>query len=113
MLTIENIPTKFRDKFTGRVSVQGLFAAFFCCADEALDKYSAWHGVWPSYQDFEETMPILWTQCLQNRNTKSLDSNLLCLTLPPSISASWNLLNRVSIKHSYKTEHQNLLAEQE
>ena len=113
MLTIENIPTKFREKFTGRISVQGLFAAFFCCADEALDRYSAWRGVWPSPQDLEETMPILWFQCLQDRNTESLNSNFPYLPLPPSISGSWDLLNRERIEHGYKAEHQNILAEQE
>jgi hypothetical protein len=113
MLTIENIPTKFREKFTAQVSVQGLFAAFLCCADEALDRYPAWSGVWPSRQDFEESMPILWPKCLRDRNTESPNSILSYLPLPPSISGSWDLVNSGCVKHGYIPKHQNILAEQE
>lgn len=112
MLTTENIPSEFRAKFSGAVSVQGLFAAFFCCAEEALDRYSTWHNVWPSPQDFEESIPVLWPRYLEDRITKSPNHDFPYLLLPPSISGSWNFVNRKCIKHSYNTEHQNILARQ-
>ncbi|PGH34817.1 hypothetical protein GX50_02378 [[Emmonsia] crescens] len=112
MLTIKSVPSTFREKFPDDIPVQGLFAAYLCCTKEFQEKYAPWRAVWPSLQDFEESLPILWSQHLKGGVSGGSDSGLPFHLLPPSISGSWNTITKKPIKHAYTTEHQNLLPEQ-
>lgn len=109
MLTTKSIPSKFRETFPDNIPVQGLYAAYICCAEEFQEKFAPWRAVWPSRQDFEDTLPILWTQCLKGIKTSGPPYSLL----PSSISGSWNTIAKRPIKCAYTAEHQNLLPEQE
>ncbi|KAG5293902.1 SET domain-containing protein [Histoplasma capsulatum G186AR] len=109
MLTTKSIPSKFREKFPDNIPVQGLYAAYICCAEEFQEKFAPWRAVWPSRQDFEDTLPILWAQRLKGIKTSGPSYPLL----PSSISGSWNTIAKRPIKCAYTAEHQNLLPEQE
>ncbi|EGC47852.1 SET domain-containing protein [Histoplasma capsulatum var. duboisii H88] len=109
MLTTKSIPSKFREKFPDNIPVQGLYAAYICCTEEFQEKFAPWRAVWPSRQDFEDTLPILWAQRLKGIKTSGPSYPLL----PSSISGSWNTIAKRPIKCAYTAEHQNLLPEQE
>lgn len=43
-------------------------AAFLCCGDsQDVSKYAAWWAVWPTLEDFKESMPMLWPEHLKER----------------------------------------------
>ncbi|KAG5292425.1 SET domain-containing protein [Histoplasma ohiense] len=109
MLTTKSIPSKFREKFPDNIPVQGLYAAYICCTEEFQEKFAPWRAVWPSRQDFEDTLPILWAQRLKGIKISGPSYPLL----PSSISGSWNTIAKRPIKCAYTAEHQNLLPEQE
>lgn len=106
MLTVDCIPSSFADKFVDGISVHGLIAAFLTHGDQkTLEKYELWRRVWPSRQDFENRMPILWSERPQ-------DKPPLQTLLPPSISGQWSSIRKKTVEHEYDTKHQNLLAQQ-
>ena len=75
MLTLQSIPSTFKAKFGEGISNHGLIAAFlYCGGDEALSKYAAWWAVWPTLQDFKESMPILWPEELKDRIPRETSS---------------------------------------
>ncbi|EEH50010.2 uncharacterized protein PADG_06089 [Paracoccidioides brasiliensis Pb18] len=113
MLTIESVPSAFREKFPDDIPLQGLLAAYLCCTEESREKYALWRAVWPSQQDFEESLPILWPQHLRTRDSKASNSTLSCSFLPPSISGSWNTITKKSIRCEYTLENQDILPQQE
>ncbi|OAX79511.1 hypothetical protein ACJ72_06166 [Emergomyces africanus] len=113
MLTTKSIPSTFRQKLPDDIPVQGLFAAYLCCTEEFQEKYAAWRAVWPSLQDFEQSLPMLWPRQLKGGISGGSDSSLLSPLLPPSVSGSWITLAKRPLKHAYKAEHQNLLPEQQ
>jgi hypothetical protein len=101
MLTTERIPSSFTSKFPDGIPTHALYAAFLTHGDpEDLNEYEAWRKTWPSRQDFEDSMPILWPESLQN-------------FLPPSISSNWRGMQSTGAKLEYETSHQNLLSQQE
>ncbi|RJE23211.1 SET domain protein [Aspergillus sclerotialis] len=115
MLTVNSIPPSFISKFPSGISVHGILAAFLTHGDpEDLQKYDLWKKVWPSRRDFEETMPILWPECLRVReshcNTKESTQRSF---LPPSISGCWNTFCKQRSQFPYESSHQNLLEDQE
>ncbi|KNG85878.1 putative SET domain-containing protein [Aspergillus nomiae NRRL 13137] len=100
MLTAERIPSSFTGKFPDGTPTHALYAAFLTNGDlEDLEEFKAWRKTWPSRQDFEDSMPMLWSECLRN-------------CLPPSISSHWHSIQSRD-KLQYETSHQNLLAQQE
>ncbi|KKA17075.1 hypothetical protein T310_9252 [Rasamsonia emersonii CBS 393.64] len=114
MLTIDCIPPSFVNKFLNGISVHGLIAAFLTHGDpELLKKYDLWRAVWPSRQDFEEGMPILWPERLRVSNSKFQSNSSNPIALPPSASGLWNSIRKKPVEHEYETKHQNLLAQQE
>ena len=66
MLTTRRIPMSFKRKFPKDISVHALLAAFLTLGDkEDLQKYELWRQTWPTRQDFEDSMPLLWPQSLR------------------------------------------------
>ncbi|PGG97312.1 hypothetical protein AJ79_09243 [Helicocarpus griseus UAMH5409] len=110
MLSIESVPSAFRQKFPENIPLQGLLAAYLCCTEESREKYALWRAVWPSREDFEEFLPILWPQNLRGGSSDSAHS---CPSLPPSISGSWNTIRKKSMRRKYTAEHQSILLQQE
>lgn len=109
MFTIDCVPASFRDKFPEGTPVHAIFAAFLTQGDpEDLEKYSLWKKTWPTRQDFEDSMPILWPQPLRTPNNPQQST-----LLPPSISNSWNTIRKRKSEYQYETSHQNLLPQQE
>jgi hypothetical protein len=120
MFTVNCIPSAFIGQFPDGISVHGILAAFLTHGDaDDLDKYSLWRRTWPSRQDFEESMPVLWPEGLRgserddgNGQSQSPRTNFLA----PSISGRWNTIQTQgsgSSRHAYETVHQNLLPEQQ
>ncbi|PWY88936.1 ribosomal N-lysine methyltransferase [Aspergillus heteromorphus CBS 117.55] len=126
MLTIDSIPESFTARFHPATSIHGIMAAFLTHGDPALlQALDPWRRVWPTYQEFEDCMPVLWPEHLRVSNSsyettsttpaekgdqKNENSKTL---LPPSISGLWNTLPRESAGADYDTRYQNLLSKQE
>ncbi|OJJ50617.1 hypothetical protein ASPZODRAFT_11482 [Penicilliopsis zonata CBS 506.65] len=109
MLTVDSIPASFVARFPDGTPVHAILAAFLMYGDaHILTKWTAWYTVWPSRDEFEECMPILWTDSSQSKS--SLQS-----ILPPSVSGRWNSLRKKRgwDTHPYETRYQNLLGQQE
>ena len=95
LLTTDSIPESFKFQ-QGGISVHGLLASFLAFGGEEKEKFAVWKATWPSMQDFEESMPILWPKVL----TKSVHSRAECTNdpessqmptdmLPPAINGRW------------------------
>ena len=115
MLTIDCVPRSFVNLFLDGKSIHGILAAFLTHGDpDLLKRWDNWREVWPTRQDFEDSMPILWPEHLRASNTtfhsKPPSSRK---TLPPSVSGQWNWIDKKSEDIEYETRHQNLLAQQE
>ncbi|RHZ47288.1 uncharacterized protein CDV56_104428 [Aspergillus thermomutatus] len=114
MLTTRRIPISFKRRFPKDISVHALLAAFLTLGDkEDLQKYELWRQTWPTRQDFEDSMPLLWPQSLRGPNPYYDDAASQMNLLPPSISGAWNTFRKRKNEHEYETSHQNLLAQQE
>jgi hypothetical protein len=114
MLTTRRIPLSFKRKFPKDIAVHALLAAFLTLGDkEDLQKYELWRQVWPTRQDFEDSMPLLWPQSLRGPNPCSDEGAGQMNLLPPSVSGAWNTLRKRKNEHEYETSHQDLLAQQE
>lgn len=84
MLTPESIPQAFKDQFGDKISVHGLMAAFLCCGDsQDVSKYAAWWAAWPSLEDFEENMPMLWPEHLKEQLHRETPSTRTITEYPP------------------------------
>lgn len=113
MYTIDSIPPSFVNKFLDGISVHGLLAAFLTHGDSnLLEKYTLWQAVWPTRQDFANSMPLLWPEHLRSPSVNTLSPTPEVL-LPPSISGQWNTIRKKTLDEPYKTSHQNLLPEME
>ncbi|KAK2753759.1 hypothetical protein FQN55_000122 [Onygenales sp. PD_40] len=113
MLTIEHIPSAFRKKFPEDIATQALYAAYFCFAQETREKFSLWQTVWPSRQDFDDSIPLIWPKHLKGESSSDSDLALCCPPLPPAISGRWNTFDKKAIPYAYTADHQDLLKEQE
>ncbi|GES65398.1 ribosomal N-lysine methyltransferase [Aspergillus terreus] len=110
MLTIERVPASFTSRFPAGTAVHAIVAAFLTNGDAAdLRAYELWRKTWPSRQDFEDSMPILWPSSLRGPDGQAPGATVL----PPSISGAWNTITKRKIEHEYETPHQNLLPQQE
>lgn len=107
LLTARTIPESFREKFQTKVPVQGLIAAYICCDVDAQIKYSPWREVWPSYESFAQTMPILWPPYLTGRDHDEDTS-----PLPPSLSGLWNSMYKAPTISCPKSGGRKLLEKQ-
>ncbi|CAK42636.1 uncharacterized protein An15g06840 [Aspergillus niger] len=127
MLTIDSIPSSFTSQFPLGTSIHGIMAAFLTHGDPSLLKsLEAWRSVWPSYDEFEDSMPVLWPAHLRVSNSsyggnadssspekQDQDHNRGKILLPPSISGEWNTFPKVPVGVDYDTRYQNLLSQQE
>lgn len=115
MLTIDCVPASFVDLFPDGISIHGILAAFLTHGDtDSLKQWDAWRKVWPSRQDFEDSMPILWPEHLRVSNSTFRSSPPAShITLPPSASGLWNSIRKEPVDVDYESRHQNVLAQQE
>ncbi|PYI02772.1 ribosomal N-lysine methyltransferase [Aspergillus sclerotiicarbonarius CBS 121057] len=117
MLTIDSIPSSFTSQFPSGTSIHGILAAFLTHGDPALLKdVDPWRKVWPSFDEFEDSMPVLWPEHLRVSNSSygaSSSSSQRKVLLPPSISGDWNSFSKEPVGVDYDTRYQNLLSQQE
>jgi hypothetical protein len=110
MLTIERVPASFTSRFPAGTPIHAIVAAFLTNGNaEDLSPYELWRKTWPSRQDFEDSMPILWPSSLRVPGGQAPGATVL----PPSISGAWNTITKRKLEHEYETPHQNLLPQQE
>ncbi len=95
LLTIDTIPEHFRRLHEG-VTVHGLLASFLAFGGPASSYYSPWKKSWPSMQDFQESMPILWPSFMRapldnggnpHHTTERPEDSIFIL--PPAIAGRW------------------------
>lgn len=115
IMTVETIPVSFREQFPEGTNVQAIMAAYLTHgSEEELSKYDLWRKAWPTRQDFEDSLPMLWPAALgglawpDSVATNTSQPNVL----PPCISGRWNTIQIDPSTKKYETEHQNLLAGQ-
>ncbi|KAH8429528.1 SET domain-containing protein [Aspergillus melleus] len=118
MVTIDSIPSWFVDRFPENASIQAIMSAYLTHGDaELLKPLDAWRRTWPSLQEFEDTMPVLWPEHLRRLNSSgsgtASSSSSEPSILPPSISGSWNSFSKTPVNVDYETRYQQLLAQQE
>lgn len=95
LLTINSIPEDFRKLHKG-ITVHGLLASFLAFGGPDTSRYIHWKNSWPSMQDFQESMPILWPYLMREpldhgeiphyTNGRREDSVFI---LPPAIAGRW------------------------
>ncbi|KAL4871092.1 hypothetical protein BDV12DRAFT_164779 [Aspergillus spectabilis] len=103
LLTIDSIPETFVSKFPKGTSTHGILAAFLTHGDPSvLRELGHWRSVWPSWEEFEQTMPVFWPERLRKAEPS---------LLPPSISGQWNTLQLDPPRS--QARYQNLLPQQE
>ncbi|KAH8426411.1 uncharacterized protein LDX57_004149 [Aspergillus melleus] len=113
MFTPNSIPSSFTSKFPDETPVHALYAAFLTNGDPSdLQPYEPWRKTWPTRQDFEDGMPLLWPSSLRGPSKHDTSSGAQTF-LPPSISGSWTTIPKGKAECDYETTHQNLLAQQE
>lgn len=117
ILTVENIPSSFKGQFPEGTAVQAIMAAYLTLgSEEELAKFDLWRKAWPTRQDFEDSLPMLWPTTLGEPTAPETDRTISTLkdsVLPPCISGTWNTIQKGKKSHKYETEHQNLLTGQE
>ncbi|KAJ5594473.1 uncharacterized protein N7459_000681 [Penicillium hispanicum] len=117
IMTVDDLPDSFREQFPTGTAVQAILAAFLTHGGkEALEKYTLWFQTWPTRQDFEDSLPMLWPTELGGlkwpdspANASSPQKNLLT----PCISGLWNTIVKKPNTKKYESEHQNLVLQQE
>ncbi|KAL4939933.1 hypothetical protein BDV06DRAFT_230736 [Aspergillus oleicola] len=128
MLTIDSIPKEFVSLFPEGTPVQGILAAFLMHGDKkALAEMSTWRSVWPSWEEFQHSMPIFWpgrsrvsklpgdnreVQDGIRQNDQNGMSETNSIPLPPSISGAWGTTSHPNSPKSYETRYQSLLPQQ-
>ncbi|MCJ1469926.1 hypothetical protein MMC07_008570 [Pseudocyphellaria aurata] len=91
LLTITSIPRSFRLAHEG-ITVHGLLASFLAFGALELSPFTPWRETWPTLQELEDTMPILWlsnrkpSNCL--RSPAMVFPRQVC-ALPPAIGGRW------------------------
>ncbi|PLN79104.1 ribosomal N-lysine methyltransferase [Aspergillus taichungensis] len=105
MLTRDSIPASFVEQFPKATPNHGILAAFLTHADtNILQDLQPWRNVWPSFREFQDTIPLLWTDRLRASSSS---------VLPPSISGRWNTFRKTPAGADYESIYQNLLPQQE
>ena len=90
ILTTDCIPQGFK-LIQGSISIHGLLASFLCNgAPGQLRQYTPWKDVWPSFEDFKSSMPILLPEPIRRPLKVSVDGvEQTFLALPPGITGAW------------------------
>jgi hypothetical protein len=118
MLTVDDIPTSFTEKFPEDTAVQGLLAAYLTHGEpEQLSKYDLWRNSWPSRQDIKDSMPILWPAALGGAQWPRGKDDIPASSekpnfLPPSISGLWHTLQPGPRTRKHASDYQNILSGQ-
>lgn len=99
LFTIKSIPEPFRAKH-GAIAVHGLLASFLAFGrDDLNEDLGAWKAVWPSMQDFQTSMPLLWPApravrddgfALNVSSSAEHTSSSCCFPLPPAVGGQWS-----------------------
>ncbi|KAJ5613545.1 hypothetical protein N7528_007199 [Penicillium herquei] len=122
IFTVDHIPIDFRSRFPEDTAVQTMMAAFLTHgSEEQLEKYQLWFRTWPTRQDFENSLPLLWPRELGGLTWPSIDTlentrdslSMAPNFLPPSISGLWNSIKTEPRARKYDSEHQDLEPMQE
>ena len=105
LLTVHSIPDAFKSLHEG-ISVHGLLASFLAFGGEETSRYSHWRSTWPSFQDFQTSMPIMWPECLREPlGGSSNPSNMMKALhepfpiLPRAIGGKWSTNSLTSNLH--------------
>lgn len=95
LLSTQSIPERFRALHKG-ITVHGLLASFLAFGGIETSQYSPWKASWPALQEFQESMPILWPEFLQeplddkgNKFTTVGGKVEPAFLLPPAIGGKW------------------------
>ncbi len=97
LLTTKSISKHFRALHRG-ITVHGLLASFLAFGGAETSFYLPWKATWPSLQDFQQMMPILWPKLLQepidSLGHARLNSDIgePSFLLPPAVGARWTNL---------------------
>lgn len=76
LITASSAPADVRRKL-GRITVHGLLAATLALDAQRPDpSWQEWRAVWPTKEDFEDTIPLMWGSQLQE-------------LLPPGAKGDW------------------------
>lgn len=117
ILTVDKIPSSFKDQFPEGTAVQAIIAAWLTCgSEEELAQFALWRKAWPMREDFEDSLPMLWPTSLGGVTLPDTDATASISksnVLPPCISGTWNTVQKGKTVHNYETDHQNLLTGQE
>ncbi len=95
LLTINTIPENFKNLHKG-ITVHGLLASFLAFGGPDTYHYSRWKNSWPSMQDLQRSMPLLWPsfmrEPLDNDGNPHYTIGLRedpAFILPPAIAGRW------------------------
>ncbi|KAJ5910153.1 hypothetical protein N7504_004796 [Penicillium tannophilum] len=118
IFTVDQVPEPFRSQFPEGTAVQSIMAAFLTHgSEEELEKYQLWFKAWPTRQDFEDSLPLLWPRELGGLawpdSDDTSDSVPVPNVLPPCIAGRWNSIQKGLRTKKYETEHQDLEPQQE
>ncbi|KAJ5798104.1 uncharacterized protein N7503_007400 [Penicillium pulvis] len=118
IFTVDQVPEPFRSQFPEGTAVQSIMAAFLTHgSEEELEKYQLWFKAWPTRQDFEDSLPLLWPRELGGLawpdSDDASDSVPIPNVLPPCIAGRWNSIQKGPRTKKYETEHQELEPQQE
>lgn len=97
LLTTDSIPEHFKVLHRD-ITVHGLLASFLAFGGSEMLCYSPWKATWPSIQDFQESMPILWPELLRGplhslgHTTFNIDTGQPSFLLPPAVGGKWTNL---------------------
>ncbi|KAI1919193.1 hypothetical protein LOZ66_002709 [Ophidiomyces ophidiicola] len=123
LLTLDTVPVAFKNRFPANTPVQCLFAAYLAYDGEARSRYASWKATWPTMENFEESIPLLWPAHLLGTQHSSgatprqsglrHDAHGFSSLLPPSISGFWHTLpKKPQGSTDYVVEQQNLFQNQ-
>ena len=108
LLTEDCVPKDFKAKHQC-VSVHGLLSSFLASGSAETKIYAPWQATWPSFADFRECIPMLWSEKLKValETNRVADSGMYSL-LPPALRDS-----RCSVASFGKCNSHGLLRQQE
>lgn len=122
IFTIDDVPLDFKLRFADSATVQTVMAAFLTLGtQEQLAKFQLWFKTWPTRQDFQDSLPLLWPRELGGgtwpdsvtAEDTAVDVHQSPGLLPPCISSLWTSVKKAPRFKNYESEHQGLKPAQE
>ena len=122
LVTVKSVPEPFRRKHDGTIGTHGLLASFLAFGGKASeDLLGPWKATWPSLQDFEMSMPLLWPRVVRDvfpanvvpspaDGVSSSSPFSTCFPLPPAVGGQWS---HPKMRHDGKGRTASLLYKQE